>query len=73
MAVTAILGACVGAVLARYGVWMVEHSPRGGGEGGGTKSKGGLFVEHSLWGWFRVRPGAVDPVPQGRVVEGLGK
>ena len=64
MAVTAILGACVGAVVARYGVWMVEHSPRGG-EGGGTKSKGGLFSG--------AVPGGRDPVPQGRVVEGLGK
>ena len=40
-----------------------------GGEGGGTKSKGGLFSG----GRFRVWPGAAYPAPQGRVVEGLGK
>ena len=42
MAFTGILGACMCIDGAGYGVGMVEHR-RPAGEGGGTKSKGGLF------------------------------
>ena len=58
MAVTGILGACFAATGCGWGSTRPV-----GGKGGGTKSKGGLFS------WAA---GAV-PVPQGRVVEGLGK
>ena len=45
----------VGAVVARYGVWMVEHSPRGG-KGGVPKVKGGCFLGVVPAGLCRGRP-----------------